>query len=153
MRLHNLLDYYKVNGRNSEYMKIRHCMIDQVTARLKSGRCLINQVSAWLKSGGCRINQAAVKVKSVGCLIDQAALRLKSGSCLIDQDPNSWEVYPGLEQRAGPGIMSCALVWFNREGHGSGPGSLTHNCFLLYYNAAGYVILFVMNMFIKKKVW
>ena len=28
----------------------------------------------------------------------------------------------------------------------------SHNCFLLYYYAADYVILFVMKMFVKKKV-
>ena len=46
MRLHNLLDYYKFNCRKSEYLKIRHCLIDQATARLKSGRCLIDQAAA-----------------------------------------------------------------------------------------------------------
>ena len=40
MRLHNLLDYYKFNCRKSEHLKTRHRLIDQETARLKSGRCL-----------------------------------------------------------------------------------------------------------------
>ena len=34
MRLYNLLDYYKFNCRKSEYLKIRRCLIDLVTARL-----------------------------------------------------------------------------------------------------------------------
>ena len=93
MMLHNLLDYYKFNWRTSEYLKIRHCLIDQATTRLKSGSWLIDQAAAWSKSGGCLIDQAATKVKSGDCLIDQAAARLKSGSCLIDQDPGLWEVY------------------------------------------------------------
>ena len=46
MRLHNFLDYYKFTFRKSEYLKIRHCLIDQATARLKSGRCLIDQAAA-----------------------------------------------------------------------------------------------------------
>ena len=47
MMLHNLLDYYKFNCRKSEYMKIRHCLIDQATTRLLSGRCLIDLIKIW----------------------------------------------------------------------------------------------------------
>ena len=41
MRLHNILDYYKFNCRKYKCLEIRHCLIDQATASLKSGRCLI----------------------------------------------------------------------------------------------------------------
>ena len=46
----NLLDYYKLDWRKSENMKIRRLpdrsgsgLIDQAAARLKSGSCLIDQ--------------------------------------------------------------------------------------------------------------
>ena len=41
----NLLKYYKFNSRKSENFKIRHCLIDQATARSKSGGCLIDQTA------------------------------------------------------------------------------------------------------------
>ena len=42
----SLLEYYKFNCRKSEYLKIRHCQIDQATGRLKSGRFLNDQAAA-----------------------------------------------------------------------------------------------------------
>ena len=75
----NLLDFYRLNCRKSKNLKIRHCLIDQATARS------IDQAAARSKSGRCLINQAATKVKLGGCLINWAAARWKSGSCLIDQ--------------------------------------------------------------------
>ena len=71
----NLPKYYKFNCRNYGNLKIRHCPIDQATARSKSG--------------GFLIDQAAARSKSGSYLIDQTAARLKSGSCLIDQDTGS----------------------------------------------------------------
>ena len=55
----NLLDYYQFKCRKSENLKIRqvpdcsggylieirHCLIDQATARLKSGHCSIDQAA------------------------------------------------------------------------------------------------------------
>ena len=52
LRLHNLLDYHKFNRGRSEYLIIRHYLIDQEIARLKSGRCLIDQAAT-------KVNQAA----------------------------------------------------------------------------------------------
>ena len=57
----NLPKYYKFNCRNNANFKIRHCLI--------SG-CLI---SGCLISGGCLIDQATARSKSGSSLIDQAA--------------------------------------------------------------------------------
>ena len=42
----NLLDYFHVNCRKSENLKIRHCLIDLATTRFKSGSCLIYLAAA-----------------------------------------------------------------------------------------------------------
>ena len=55
----NLLDYNKLNGRKSDSLKIRHCLIDQTTARSKSGGCLIDLAAARSKLGTCLIDQVA----------------------------------------------------------------------------------------------
>ena len=73
-----LLDYYKITVGN---LKIRSCLIYQVTGRSKSGSFMIDQAAARPKSGGYLVDQAATKVNSGGCLVNRAAARLKSGSC------------------------------------------------------------------------
>ena len=62
-------------------LKIRSCLIYQVTGRSKSGSFMIDQAAARPKSGGYLVDQAATKVNSGGCLVNRAAARLKSGSC------------------------------------------------------------------------
>ena len=42
----NLLDNYHFNCRKSKNLEIRHCLIDQATAILKSGSWLIYQTAA-----------------------------------------------------------------------------------------------------------
>ena len=56
-------------------MKIKHCLIDQATARSKSYGCLIDQASARPKSYGWLIDQAADQNQvlpdySCSCLIE-----------------------------------------------------------------------------------
>ena len=41
------MDYYKLNYRISDYLNIRHCLIDQVTARLIRQLPDWNQAAAW----------------------------------------------------------------------------------------------------------